>query len=693
MSKIRVYELAKELNITSKELVSHLKDLDIDIINHMSTLDKEQAELILDLLGTSESQEEKENVNGLFVEEDLIETKSSTGAKKRGKKNVDHRKRAKRAKEDKSTNLTDKQEQKKEIIIPSSIKVGDLAGYLEKSPSDIIKKLMMLGIMATINQEIDFETANIIIEDYGYIAIEEKEESIEEKFFKEEADRPEDLVKRPPVITVMGHVDHGKTSLLDAIRETKVTEREAGGITQHIGAYTVEVNGEQITFLDTPGHEAFTAMRSRGASITDIAILVVAADDGVMPQTVEAINHAKAANVPIIVAINKIDKPSASPDRVKQELTEHGLIPEEWGGDTICVNVSALTKEGIDNLLEMILLVAEMNELKANPNRRAKGTIVEAELDKGRGAVATLLIETGTIHVGDSIVAGSAYGKVRAMVDDKGKRVKKAGPSMPVEIIGLSEVPTAGDTFYVVEDDKLARNIAEKHKEAYREQHINQNQRLTLDELFNKIQEGEVKDINIIIKADVQGSIEALEQSLEKLSNEEVRITAIHTGVGAISESDVMLASASNAIIIGFNVRPDNNAVNLAKKEKVEIRLYRVIYDAIEDMEDAMKGMLEPEYREVVMGNAEVRQIFKVPNIGTIAGCHVTNGKINRNNQVRIIRDGIVIHESTISSLKRFKDDVREVASGYECGIGIDRYNDLKVGDVIEAFIMEEIPR
>jgi translation initiation factor IF-2 len=684
VSKVRVYELAKQLNITSKSLILQLKDLGIEVANHMGTIDSEQAKLVIDLL----SNEKNEQNNS---KKDEIKNKAKSDNNKSSKQNKPSIK--KDEKENEKSLIENKESNKTEIILPSTIKVGDFAETISIAPSAIIKKLMSLGSMVTINQEIDFETASIIAEEYGYIVKKEKEKTIEEKLIIEEIDKPEDLTKRPPVITVMGHVDHGKTSLLDAIRKTKVTEKEAGGITQHIGAYTVQVNDEKITFLDTPGHEAFTAMRLRGASITDIAILVVAADDGVMPQTVEAINHAKAANVPIIVAINKIDKPDSTPDRVKQELTEYGLIPEEWGGDTICVPVSALTHEGIENLLEMILLVAEMQELKANSHRRAKGSIVEAELNKGRGTVATLLVETGTIHVGDSIVAGAAYGKVRAMVDDKGKRVKNAGPSMPVEIIGLSEVPTAGDIFYVVEDDKLARNVAEKNKEAFREQNLNQTHRLSLDDLFSKIQEGEVKEINIIIKADVQGSIEALKQSLERLSNNEVRVNVIHTGVGAITESDVMLATASNAIIIGFNVRPDNNAQIIAEKEKVDMRLYRVIYNAIEDMQDAMKGMLDPEYREVVMGKAEVRQTFKVPNIGQIAGSYIIDGKINRNNQVRIIRDGIVIHEGSISSLKRFKDDAKEVLSGYECGIGIEKYNDLKDGDIIEAFTMEEIPR
>jgi translation initiation factor IF-2 len=693
VSKIRVYELAKQLNISSKDLIKQLKDLDIKVVNHMSTLESEQAELINDLLKEEVNDEEEKSSEINVKDDENIKTikENSKESSKKTQNNLSiktsHNKDNIKANENNSNDI------KNEIEVLPSIQVGKLAEKLGKKPNDLIKKLMLLGIMATINQEIDFDTASMIASEYGYAVIEGKEETIEEKLNIEEIDNPKDLIKRPPVITVMGHVDHGKTSLLDAIRKTKVTEKEAGGITQHIGAYTVTVDDEKITFLDTPGHEAFTAMRSRGASITDIAILVVAADDGIMPQSIEAINHAKAANIPIIVAINKIDKPAASPDRVKQELTEYGLVPEEWGGDTICVPVSAITGEGLDHLLEMIVLVAEMQEYKANPNRRAKGSVVEAELDKGRGTVATLLVETGTIHVGDSIVAGTAHGKVRAMVDDKGKRVKKVGPSMPVEIIGLSEVPSAGDIFYVVEDDKIARQVAESKKEEIRQQNINSTQRLSLDDLYIRIQEGEVKDINIIIKADVQGSIEALKSSLERLSNEEVQVKTIHSGVGAITETDVMLASASNAIIIGFNVRPDNNTRNAAEKEKVDIRLYKVIYNAIEDIEDAMKGMLEPEYKEVVNGRAEVRQTIKVPNIGMIAGSYVTDGKINRNNSIRVIRDGIVVHEGSISSLRRFKDDVREVASGYECGIGIDKYNDLKDGDVIEAYFMEEIPR
>ncbi|MDW7674304.1 MAG: translation initiation factor IF-2, partial [Bacillota bacterium] len=509
----------------------------------------------------------------------------------------------------------------------------------------------------------------------------------------EEQDDPKDLKTRPPVVTVMGHVDHGKTSLLDAIREANVTAKEAGGITQHIGAYQVLHNDKKITFLDTPGHEAFTAMRARGAKATDIAVLVVAADDGVMPQTVEAISHAKAAQVPFIVAINKIDKPAANPDRVKQELTEYGLVTEEWGGDTICVNVSAHTKEGIEELLEMILLVSEMEEFKANPNRAAKGVIVEAELDKGRGPVATVLVHNGTLNIGDVVVAGWAFGKVRAMMDYSGKRVKKAEPSMAVEILGLSDVPLAGDSFKVVPDEKAARTIVEKQIHAKKEEDQQKLSRVSLDDLFKNIDAGLVKDLNIIIKADVQGSVEAIKQSLEKLSNDEVRVNIIHSGAGTISETDVMLAAASSAIILGFNVRPDANTRKAAEKENIDIRLYRVIYDAIEDVKAALSGLLDPDIKEVVLGQAEVRAIFKVPRVGSIAGCYVTNGKITNICKIRIIRNGIVIHEGDIDSLKRFKDDAKEVAQGYECGIGIERFNDIKEGDIFEGYIFEEVKR
>jgi len=585
-------------------------------------------------------------------------------------------------------------ERKKAITMGDVITVKELSEKIGVSVADIIKSLMGFGVLATINQELDYDTAALVSSEFN-IELEKKAvKSYEEILIEEDVkDNPEDLLERPPVVTVMGHVDHGKTSLLDAIRNTNVTEQEAGGITQHIGAYTVEVGDKSITFLDTPGHEAFTTMRARGAQVTDIAILVVAANDGVMPQTIEAINHAKAAKVPIIVAINKIDLPDVNPDRVKQQLAEHGLLVEEWGGDTIAVPVSALKKQGIDSLLEMILLVAEMQELKANPKRLAKGTIIEAELDKGRGPVATVLVQNGTLNVGDSIVAGTAYGRVRAMMNYKGQRIKKAGPSTPVQVLGLNDVPEAGDVLYAVEDDKLAKQVAEERKEKLKEQQIKDSSKMTLDELFSKIKEGEVKELNLIVKADVQGSVEAVRQALEKLSNDEVRVRVIHGAVGAITESDVMLAAASNAIIVGFNVRPSSATSELAQKEGVDLRLYRVIYNAIEDMEAAMKGMLEPEYKEVVTGHAEVRATFRVSGVGTVAGCYVTDGKINRSDSARLIRDGIVVYEGQISSLKRFKDDVREVAAGYECGMGLMNFNDIKEGDIIEAYSLEEIKR
>jgi len=583
-------------------------------------------------------------------------------------------------------------ERKKAITIGEFVTVKELSEKIGIQVSEIIKKLLNLGVLATINQELDYDTASLIAAEFDIELEKKASKSFEEILLDEDVeDNPDDLQPRPPVVTVMGHVDHGKTSLLDAIRNSHVTQQEAGGITQHIGAYTVKVNGKSITFIDTPGHEAFTSMRARGAKVTDIAILVVAANDGVMPQTIEAINHAKAANVPIIVAINKIDVPGANPDRVKQQLAEHGLVVEEWGGDTIAVPVSALRKEGIDTLLEMILLVAEMQELKANPNRLAKGTIIEAQLDKGRGPVATILVQNGTLHVGDSIVAGTTYGRVRAMMDDKGNRVKSAGPSTPVEVIGLSEVPEAGDIMYAVQDDKLAKQVAEERLNKIKEQQLKTTPKTSLDDLFNQIKEGEVKDLNLIIKADVQGSVEAVKLALERLSNDQVRVRCIHGAVGAITESDVMLASASNAIIIGFNVRPSSSVQEIAEREGVDIRLYRIIYNAIEDMQAAMKGMLAPEYREVVIGHAEVRAIFKVSGVGTVAGCYVTDGKIMRNAGVRVLRDSVVIYEGKIDSLKRFKDDVREVASGYECGISLYNFNDIKEKDIIEAFVQEEV--
>ena len=582
----------------------------------------------------------------------------------------------------------------KVISIGKNITVKDLAEKLGKPTADIIKPLMKIGIMATINQEIDFYTASNIADNFDILAEEADEVDILEEAFADDKVDEEAMVERPPVVVVMGHVDHGKTSLLDSIRKSRVTDTEAGGITQHIGAYTVEINDKPITFLDTPGHEAFTAMRMRGAQVTDIAVLVVAADDGVMPQTIEAINHAKAANVEIIVAINKVDKPSANPDRVKQELTEHGILTEDWGGETICVPVSALKGTGIDQLLEMILLAAEVRELKADPDKRAKGTVIESKLDKGRGPVATVLVQEGTLNVGDPIVAGGAHGRIRAMIDDKGERVKKAGPSMPVEIIGLNEVPMAGDVFYIADNERQARQVAESVVAQGREDMIKSTpQKVSLDDLFNQIQAGNVKDLNIVIKADVAGSVEAVKNSLERLSNDEVRIRTIHGGVGAITESDVMLASASNAIIIGFNVRPENAAQAVATEEKVDLRLYRIIYNAIEDITAAMKGMLDPEYVEKVIGHAEIRQIFKASGIGNIAGSYVTDGKLQRNAKIRIIRDGIVLHEGDLAALRRFKDDVREVNTGYECGLTFSSFNDIKEGDKVEAFVMEEVKR
>ncbi len=579
--------------------------------------------------------------------------------------------------------------------IPESITVKDLAEVLGKKGSDLVMNLMKKGKMLAINATLDFDTASTIAEEYNVILeLEEEKDIMEEAFGAEEEEDESKLEERPPVVVVMGHVDHGKTSLLDAIRHSNVTKGEAGGITQHIGAYTVQIDGKPITFLDTPGHEAFTAMRMRGAQVTDIAILVVAADDGVMPQTIEAINHAKAAGVEIIVAINKMDKPSANPDRVKQELTEFELLAEDWGGTTVCVPVSAHTKEGLDNLLEMIILTAEMKELKANPNKKARGAIIEAQLDKGRGPVATVLVQSGTLRVGDPVVAGPAYGRIRAMTDDKGRRVKAAGPSTPVEILGLSEVPAAGDSFYVAANEKQARQLAESVIAKNRETLISQTpQKVSLDDLFNQIQSGNMKELGIIVKADVQGSVEAVRQSLEKLTNEEVRVRVIHGGVGAVTESDVLLASASNAIIIGFNVRPEPAAKAFADEEKVDIRLYRVIYNAIEDIQAAMKGMLDPVYEEKILGHAEVRQTFKASGVGTIAGSYVKDGKIVRNCQVRIVRDGIVVYEGELESLKRFKDDVKEVALGYECGLVFKKFNDVKEGDWIEAFTMVEVPR
>lgn len=684
MSKTRVYELAKELDITSRELIDILlSEFSIKVKNHMSVLDEEDAELIKELF--DEGEDNTKSVNKSIVDEYEEEVDRSVNNQKQKKQIKNNR------------NLTgtlvagDNEEIEEEIVIEmeDTITVKELAEKLNKPITEVIKQLMFMGVMAAINQELDFNTAEKLAEKFNAI-ISKKEES---SAVVKEDDEDEDYgnEKKPPVVTVMGHVDHGKTSILDAIRKSKVTATEAGGITQHIGAYTVEINGETISFLDTPGHEAFTTMRARGAQITDIVILVVAADDGIMPQTAEAINHCKAANVPIIVAINKIDKEGANIDKVKQELTEYNLIPEDWGGDIICVPVSAHTKEGLDTLLEMVILTAEMEELKADPSRKAKGTVIEAKLDKGRGPVATLLVQNGTLKSGDSIIVGSTYGRIRAMFDDKGKKINSAGPSIPVEVLGLSEVPDAGDRFNVVKDEKTARNMAENRKQKLREQRLQSTNRVSLEDLYSQIQEGKVKELGVIVRADVQGSVEAVKQSLEKLSTDEVKVRVIHGAVGAISETDVTLAAASNALIIGFNVRPSNNASVLAEKEGVNIRTYRIIYDALDDIKSAMVGMLEPEYKEVILGTAEVRLTYKISNIGTVAGCYVLNGKIVRNSGVRIIRDGIVIFESQLSSLKRFKDDVKEVATGYECGITIEKFNDIKDGDLIEAYTMEEV--
>ena len=635
--------------------------------------------------------ETRERIEDMVPEHIKMDKKGGKVKNKKGAPNMKNRREKEKPqpkKEIKAKVIT-------EIEIPETITVGEFASKMGKTAAEVVKKLMMLGVMATQNQAIDFETAQLIGDDFGITVKQEIVLTKEDMLMieTEHEDKAEDLVPRPPVVVVMGHVDHGKTSLLDAIRHTSVTDTEAGGITQHIGAYSVKLNDRVITFLDTPGHEAFTTMRARGAQVTDVAILVVAADDGIMPQTIEAINHAKAAGVSIVVAINKIDKEGANPDRVKQMLVEHELVPEEWGGDTVCVEISAKQKQNIDGLLEMVLLVADMQELKANPNRDAQGTVIEAEIDKGRGPVATILVQNGTLKVGDFVIAGTAVGRVRAMINDKGRRVKTAGPSTPVEILGLSEAPSGGDTFIVVENEKLARDVAEQRKQQMQETKFNQVVKVSLDNLFSQIDEGNMKELNVIIKADVQGSVEAVKQSLEKLSNDEVRVKAIHGGVGAINESDVMLANASNAIIVGFNVRPDAGAVASAEQQEVDIRLYRVIYQAIEEIEAAMKGMLDPEYKEVVLGYAEVRQTFKVSNVGTIAGCYVTQGKIQRNAQIRIVRNGIIVHEGQIDSLKRFKDDAKEVAENFECGLGIENFNDIKEGDTIECFTMEEIER
>ena len=621
---------------------------------------------------------------------------NSPNKQKLKKQNTNMRSSKNRNKESAAMERLRKQEAMKakqqplKVSIPDEISVGELASRLKVTAAEVVKRLMLMGMMVTVNQIIDYDTAYLIADELGAVVSKEVVVTIEEKLFNEEEDNEEMLSERPPVVCVMGHVDHGKTSLLDAIRHTNVTKGEAGGITQHIGAYTVNIDGKDITFLDTPGHEAFTAMRARGAQATDIAILVVAADDGIMPQTVEAINHAKAAGVEIIVAINKMDKPAANPDAVKTELTNYNLVPEEWGGDVICVPVSAVTGMGIQDLLENILLIAEVKEYKANAARRAKGIVIEAKLDKGRGPVATVLVQNGTLHSGDIVIAGTAVGHVRAMTDDKGKNLKAAGPSVPVEIIGLAEVPLAGDEFNAVEDERMARTLAEQRRAKAKEEEFRANAKVNLDDLFAQIKEG-VQELNIIVKADVGGSAEAVKQSLEKISNDEVKVRVIHSAVGGITEGDVMLAAASNAIIVGFNVRPDKSAIDSAERQKVDIRTYRIIYECIEEITAAMKGMLAPEFVEKVLGHAEVRQTIRVPNVGTIAGSYVQDGSISRNAQIRVVRDGIVIFEDKISSLRRFKDDVKEVQQGYECGVGLEKFNDIREGDTLEAFIMEEV--
>ncbi len=750
--KVRVHELAKELDSNSKEIIGLMSGFGFPTRNHMSSLEQEELDVLFERLtqaydgkveipvfakvkevvapkpekkkkakaeatettaeeitskidepigrkvrhvDTRQTVVDLNKIDDEVIEELIPENVSDDGVKKqklkkgkdklRDNNQVKNKDKAKKEEKVKKGPIT--------VKIPDEIGVGELAERLEVPATEVIKKLMMLGVMASISQSVDYETASLIAEDFGAIVEKEIILTREDILFNDFEDTEDQLEPRSPVVVVMGHVDHGKTSLLDAIRSTNVIDTEAGGITQHIGAYRVRVNDRKITFLDTPGHEAFTAMRARGAQVTDIAIIVVAADDGIMPQTIEAINHAKAANVGIVVAINKIDREGANPDRIKQELTEHGLVPEDWGGDTICVEISAKMRLNIEELLEMVLLVADMRELKANPNRRAKGTVIEAKLDKGRGPVASILVQNGTLKAGDTVVVGTSFGHIRAMFDDKGKAVKKAGPSVPVEILGLDSVPEGGEVFYAVDNERMAKQVIEARKQKIKEERLVSSNVVTLDDFFNKVQEGQIKDLNIVIKADVQGSVEAVKQSLERLSNDEVRVNVIHSGVGAVRESDVMLAYASDAIIVGFNVRPDAGATASAEDKGVDIRLYRVIYTAIEEIEAAMKGMLDPTYKEEVTGHAEIRQTFKVSGVGTIAGCYVTDGTITRNTQVRIVRDGIVVHEGELASLKRFKDDVKEVNSGYECGLSIERFNDIKEGDVVEGFRMVEVER
>ncbi|WP_375200195.1 translation initiation factor IF-2 [Bacillus sp. RS11] len=758
MTKIRVHEYAKQVNKTSKEVIDALNQLNVSVTNHMSMLEKDivsklnqSFKVTKEVKKPTQNVSQKSQANGQQKPQQSVKKQegqrqqSATSKPKVNNQQQTHQnsnssnEKSKNIKGNQNRNMTQnnnnnnnnnnrrggggynqrpkpgihggkrrhpkthqpslpvkQKELPEKITFVESLSVAELAKKLHREPSEIIKKLFMLGVMATINQELDKDAIELICADYGVEVEEEIRVDItdlETHFEQTEEVNEADLSERPPVVTIMGHVDHGKTTLLDSIRNTKVTAGEAGGITQHIGAYQVTEGDKKITFLDTPGHAAFTTMRARGAKVTDLTILVVAADDGVMPQTVEAINHAKAAEVPIIVAVNKMDKPSANPDRVMQELTEHGLVPEAWGGETIFVPISALKGEGIDTLLEMILLVAEVGELKANPDRLALGTVIEAQLDKGRGSVATLLVQDGTLKVGDPIVVGHTFGRVRAMVNDKGRRVKEAGPSTPVEITGLNEVPQAGDRFVVFEDEKTARQVGETRAMSAIQAQRSEKQRVTLDNLFEQMSQGEMKELNLIVKADVQGTVEAMAASLMKIDVEGVNVKIIHTGAGAITESDISLAAASNAIVIGFNVRPDINAKRAAEEEGVDIRLHRIIYKVIEEIEQAMKGMLDPEFVEKIIGQAEVRQTIKVSKVGTIAGSYVTEGKVTRDSGVRIIRENVVIFEGELDTLKRFKDEVKEVAKGYECGITITNFNDIKEGDIIEAYIMEEVKR
>jgi len=704
MSKIRVYELARDLGLESKDLVDFLEELGADVKNHMSTLEDDIAELVREHFSKAGSAGQAAGGKAPQDAGEAGRKAPAAAAAQPPPRRAGEQKPQRHDDQDPARGREPRhgkgrgpggrgeaeagRETRGTLVIPDTITVKDFADKLGVPAAAIIKTLMNAGVIAGINQSIDHDAAAMVAEKLGFTVERPQETKIE--LLDTSEDPPEALKERPPVVTIMGHVDHGKTTLLDAIRQTRVVETEAGGITQHIGAYQVERGGKKITFIDTPGHEAFTAMRSRGAQVTDIAVLVVAADDGVMPQTVEAINHAKAAGVPIIVAVNKMDRPGANIDRVKQQLVEHDLVPEDWGGDTIVVPVVAIRGEGIDELLEMILLVAELRELKANPDRPGQATVIESELDKGKGPVATILVRNGTVRVGDAVVVGAIAGRVRALIDENGRPVKEAGPSMPVQVLGLSEVPQAGDFLEVVSDERTAREIAASRQEQAKND-VQRAGRVRLAELFSRVQEGEVKDLNILVKADAQGSVEALRHSLEKLSTDQVRVNVIHGAAGGITESDVNLAAASNAIIIGFNVRPETSARNLAEREGVDIRLYRVIYDAIEEVQKAMEGLLEPKFQEVVLGRAEVRATFKVPGVGTVAGCYVVDGKVARNAQVRLLRDNVVVYEGRIASLKRFKDDVREVQAGYECGIGIERFNDIKEGDVIEAFEMQQV--